>query len=118
MRYAIYCNNIRLHELLFLLQQENVKTLLEGSDVLYQNKTKMSPIFKCKLLFPLLKSFQLTGQICYNQEKTLKRYTVDSLFQRPGVQVLSAGCIFCIRFSVYCLGYKSRCSKFSVCRVQ
>ncbi|CAL6005807.1 Hypothetical_protein [Hexamita inflata] len=52
MRYAIYSNIIRLQELLFLLQQENVKTLLEGSDVLYQNKTKMSPIFKCKLLFP------------------------------------------------------------------
>ncbi|CAL6002510.1 Hypothetical_protein [Hexamita inflata] len=38
--------------MLNILQQENVKTLLEGSDVLYQNKTKMSPIFNSELLFP------------------------------------------------------------------
>ncbi|CAL6082146.1 Hypothetical_protein [Hexamita inflata] len=71
-RYAIYCNNTRLQELPFLLQQENVKTL-HCSDVLYQNKTENVTYIQCKLLFPLLKSFQLTGQICCNKEKTLKK---------------------------------------------
>ncbi|CAL6060151.1 Hypothetical_protein [Hexamita inflata] len=52
MRYAIYCNNIRLQELLFLLQQEVLKHCLKVVMCYIKTKQKCHLYFKRKLLFP------------------------------------------------------------------
>ncbi|CAL5990631.1 Hypothetical_protein [Hexamita inflata] len=62
----------------FSYKQKMLKHCLKVVRCYINTKQKCHLYLSVSSCFPLLKSFQLTRQICYNKEKTLKRYIMKS----------------------------------------
>ncbi|CAL6059448.1 Hypothetical_protein [Hexamita inflata] len=76
MQYTVTIPDFKTHY--FSYKQKMLKHCLKVVRCYINTKQRCHLYLSASSCFPLLKSFQLTCQICYNKEITLKRYSLQS----------------------------------------